>query len=59
MQARELSKFSLQAAKVHELVKHAQGLLSTGLRFNQNNKGAMRFLGNNKGNKRSWDRLED
>ena len=59
VQARELSKFRLQAARAHELVEHTQGLLSKGLRFNKHNRDAMRFLNNNKGNKRSRGRLED
>ena len=59
IQARELSEFHLQAARAHKLVEHAQGLLSTGLCFNKNNRDTMRFLGNDKGSKRSRGRLED
>ena len=59
IQARELSEFCLQAARVHELVEHAQGLLSQGLRFTLGNRDTMRFLGNSKDKKRSQGRLED
>ena len=59
VQARELSEFRLQAARAHELVEHAQGLLSQGLRFTLGNRDAMRFLGNGKDKKRSRGRLED
>ena len=59
VQARELSKFWLQAARVHELVEHAQGLITAGLRFNKHNRDAMRFLRTKKSNKLSWGRLED
>ena len=59
VQARELSEFRLQAARAHELVEHAQGLLSQGLRFTPGNRDAMRFLGNSKDKKRSRGRLED
>ena len=59
LQAHELSEFHLQAARAHELVEQAQGLLSLGLCFNKANRDAMRFLGNDKGNKRSRGRLED
>ena len=59
LQACELSEFHLQAAWAHELVEHIQGLLSMGLRFNKNNRDAMRFLGNDKGNKCSQGWLEN
>ena len=59
IQARELSEFHLQATRAHELVEHAQGLLSQGLRFTHGNRDAMRFLGNTKDKKRSRGRLED
>ena len=53
IQARELSEFRLQAARAHELVEHAQGLLSQGIRFTPGNRDAMRFLGDSKDKKRS------
>ena len=59
VQARELSKFRLQAARAHKLVEHAQGLLSQGLRFTPGNRDALRFLGNSKDKKRSRGWLED
>ena len=59
IQARELSEFRLQAARAHELVEHAQGLISQGLHFTPGNRDAIRFLGNNKDKKCSRGRLED
>ena len=41
IQAHKLSEFRLQAARAHELVEHAQGLLSQGLRFTHGNRDAM------------------
>ena len=58
-QAQELSEFRLQAARAHELVEHAQGLINGGLCFNKHNRDAMQFLSTEKGNKRSQGRLED
>ena len=59
IQARELSEFRLQAARAHELVEHAQGLINGSLRFNKHNRDAMRFISTEKGNKHSRGRLED
>ena len=59
IQARELSEFRLQAARAHELMEHAQGLLSQGLHFTHGNRDTMRFLGNSKDKMRSQGQLED